>query len=277
EAVVAEIVRQIEAWNIQTRQNSVITASQGGFNFETRASTTDTRASVLRRVDGELKEMVVGCLPFEEQLGSFKGQPFTPNFVAEKVQGHLLCAKHIRPTRRWLIDPENYDIAFRITSVEKNNEDSIHKGRRCSALPVRDKNSNTKAEWSEVDGGTILLGFSLDVEDIDETISWETQEEMIKFWVYVGDLIEHISEKPYASARFTKGSGQIYYPQKLGSLCALEAAFHRPQWMFYYSEAQSIPSLFRMAAGLGESVIKNHAFLDGNKRAGHVRKRWRRV
>ncbi|CAG8744414.1 12381_t:CDS:1, partial [Gigaspora rosea] len=29
--------------------------------------------------------------------------------------------------------------------------------------------------------------------------------------------------------------------------------------------AQSIPSLFRIAAGLGESVIKNHAFLDGNK------------
>ncbi|CAG8782079.1 18712_t:CDS:2, partial [Gigaspora margarita] len=119
------------------------------------------------------------------------------------------------------------------------------------------------------------------------------------------------------------GSGQIYYPQKLESLCetagqvkitvahsenystkctnepkyvdlnvflelhkeimenlgqkqyvrdigALESAFHRPQWMFYYSKAQSIPSLFRMAAGLGESVIKNQAFLDGNKRAGHL-------
>ncbi|CAG8656825.1 4843_t:CDS:1, partial [Paraglomus brasilianum] len=43
-----------------------------------------------------------------------------------------------------------------------------------------------------------------------------------------------------------------------------------PQWMFYYSEAKSIPSLFRMAAGLGESIIKNHAFLDVNKRAGHL-------
>ncbi|CAG8513419.1 18641_t:CDS:2 [Acaulospora morrowiae] len=52
----------------------------------------------------------------------------------------------------------------------------------------------------------------------------------------------------------------------------LKSAFHRPQWMwmYYYSEAQSIPSLFRMATGLGESVIKNHAFLDGNKRAGHL-------
>ncbi|CAG8510278.1 8227_t:CDS:2 [Paraglomus occultum] len=76
------------------------------------------------------------------------------------------------------------------------------------------------------------------------------------------------------TVRFTKGSGQIYYPQKLGSLCepagqhkgimenlgqkqyvrdigALESALHRPQWMFDYSEVQSIPSPFRMAAGLG--------------------------
>ncbi|RHZ48432.1 hypothetical protein Glove_551g70 [Diversispora epigaea] len=129
--------------------------------------------------------------------------------------------------------------------------------------------------------------------------------------------------KPCVSARFTKGSGQIYYPQKLESLCettkqvkimvahsenyftkctnepkyvdldvfielhkeimenlgqkqyvrdmgSLESAFHRPQWIFYYSEAQSISLLFRMAASLGESIIKNHAFLDGNKRAGHL-------
>ncbi|CAG8639703.1 1654_t:CDS:2, partial [Ambispora gerdemannii] len=61
--------------------------------------------------------------------------------------------------------------------------------------------------------------------------------------------------------------GQRQYVRDIG---VLESAFHRPQWMFYYSEAQSIPSLFRMAAGLGESVIKNHAFLDGNKRAGHL-------
>ncbi|CAG8624447.1 897_t:CDS:2, partial [Ambispora leptoticha] len=35
-------------------------------------------------------------------------------------------------------------------------------------------------------------------------------------------------------------------------------------------ESQSTPSLFKMAATLGESIIKNHAFLDGNKRAGHL-------
>ena len=64
--------------------------------------------------------------------------------------------------------------------------------------------------------------------------------------------------------------GQKQYVRDIG---LLESAFHRPQWMFYYSKA----SLFKMVAGLGESIIKNHAFLDGNKRAGHVRKRWRRV
>jgi len=46
----------------------------------------------------------------------------------------------------------------------------------------------------------------------------------------------------------------------------LESALQRPKFMFFYEKA----SLFRMAAGLGESIIKNHAFLDGNKRAGHL-------
>ena len=57
--------------------------------------------------------------------------------------------------------------------------------------------------------------------------------------------------------------GQKQYVRDIG---LLESAFHRPQWMFYYSKA----SLFKMVAGLGESIIKNHAFLDGNKRAGHL-------
>ncbi|CAI2179438.1 19173_t:CDS:2 [Funneliformis geosporum] len=46
----------------------------------------------------------------------------------------------------------------------------------------------------------------------------------------------------------------------------LDSALQRPKFMFFYNKA----SLFKMAAGLGESIIKNHTFLDGNKRAGHL-------
>ncbi|CAG8525844.1 10044_t:CDS:2 [Ambispora gerdemannii] len=59
------------------------------------------------------------------------------------------------------------------------------------------------------------------------------------------------------------GMGQQQHIMDIG---LLESAFHRPKFMFFYEKA----SLYRMAAGLGESIIKNHPFLDGNKRAGHL-------
>ncbi|CAG8622675.1 1306_t:CDS:2, partial [Acaulospora morrowiae] len=40
EATVAEIVRQLGNWNIQTRQNGLITTSQGGFNFSVEGRRT---------------------------------------------------------------------------------------------------------------------------------------------------------------------------------------------------------------------------------------------
>ncbi|RIB16506.1 death-on-curing family protein [Gigaspora rosea] len=60
-----------------------------------------------------------------------------------------------------------------------------------------------------------------------------------------------------------KGMGHKQFVRDIG---LLESAFQRSKFMFFYDKA----SIFRMAAGLGESVIKNHAFLDGNKRAGHL-------
>ncbi|CAG8561142.1 5487_t:CDS:2 [Diversispora eburnea] len=39
-----------------------------------------------------------------------------------------------------------------------------------------------------------------------------------------------------------------------------------PKFIFFHEKA----TLYRMAAGFGESIIKNHPFLDGNKRAGHL-------
>lgn len=46
----------------------------------------------------------------------------------------------------------------------------------------------------------------------------------------------------------------------------LESALHRPQHLFDYGT----PSLYEMAAAYAHGIIKNHPFLDGNKRSGFV-------
>src|SRR6266487_447199 len=54
---------------------------------------------------------------------------------------------------------------------------------------------------------------------------------------------------------------------------SLESAFHRPKWIFHYnSDSPASPDslLFKMVAGLAESIVMNHPFLDGNKRAGDI-------
>jgi len=46
----------------------------------------------------------------------------------------------------------------------------------------------------------------------------------------------------------------------------LESALHRPLQLFAYET----PSLFQLAACYAGGIIKNHPFLDGNKRAGFM-------
>ena len=46
----------------------------------------------------------------------------------------------------------------------------------------------------------------------------------------------------------------------------LDSALHRPLQLFAYSK----PSLYQLAAAYAVGVIKNHPFLDGNKRAGFM-------
>lgn len=46
----------------------------------------------------------------------------------------------------------------------------------------------------------------------------------------------------------------------------LRSALNRPQSLFQYKT----PSLFEMAAAYAQGVVKNHPFLDGNKRCGFV-------
>ena len=51
-------------------------------------------------------------------------------------------------------------------------------------------------------------------------------------------------------------------------LPALESALAQPQMTF--GGAELYPSLVDKAAALGYALIKNHPFLDGNKRTGHA-------
>ena len=51
-------------------------------------------------------------------------------------------------------------------------------------------------------------------------------------------------------------------------LPALESALAQPQMTF--GGADLYPTLVDKAAALGYALIKNHAFLDGNKRTGHA-------
>jgi death-on-curing protein len=46
----------------------------------------------------------------------------------------------------------------------------------------------------------------------------------------------------------------------------LESALHRPQHLFAYGK----PSLFELAASYATGIVKNHPFVDGNKRAGFM-------
>jgi death-on-curing protein len=46
----------------------------------------------------------------------------------------------------------------------------------------------------------------------------------------------------------------------------LDSALARPQQLFHYGE----PSLAKMAAAYARGIVKNHPFLDGNKRAGFM-------
>ncbi|MBC8205948.1 MAG: type II toxin-antitoxin system death-on-curing family toxin [Kiritimatiellaeota bacterium] len=46
----------------------------------------------------------------------------------------------------------------------------------------------------------------------------------------------------------------------------LDSAISRPQHLFHYGK----PSLFELAAEYAFGIVKNHPFIDGNKRAGFM-------
>jgi death-on-curing protein len=46
----------------------------------------------------------------------------------------------------------------------------------------------------------------------------------------------------------------------------LDSALNKPKHLFYYGK----PTVFEMAAAYAHGIVKNHPFLDGNKRAGFL-------
>ena len=46
----------------------------------------------------------------------------------------------------------------------------------------------------------------------------------------------------------------------------LDSALHKPEQLFHYGK----PTIFDLAASYGFGIVKNHPFIDGNKRAGFV-------
>ena len=75
-------------------------------------------------------------------------------------------------------------------------------------------------------------------------------------WIYMADCLSFHGE---LLARF----GGLPGVRDHG---LLESALHRPKQLFAYG----VPGIFELAAAYAAGVVKNHPFLDGNKRSGFM-------
>ncbi|CAG8667100.1 8854_t:CDS:2, partial [Paraglomus occultum] len=140
-----------------------VVAEIEAFNFETGRG-----GRTIRAPDVAFTPYHIYRTLSEEQRWTFQGQPFTPSFVVEveNVAGgrgtkfndldnkfrSAYFDYHTSVQLGWLVDPQNRDIWV----YKRRNNGTV--GRR-------------KRDWNDVDGGTALPGFTLDVEEIDEIIS----------------------------------------------------------------------------------------------------------
>lgn len=76
------------------------------------------------------------------------------------------------------------------------------------------------------------------------------------FWI---DLVDCLTVQEDMLARFGGLPG-------LRDQGLLESALHRPVQLFSYGQ----PDLFDLAAAYASGIVRNHPFLDGNKRAGFM-------
>ncbi|CAJ0829798.1 13149_t:CDS:2 [Entrophospora sp. SA101] len=167
EAVVCEISSQLRNWNVQTRENGIITTSQGGFDFNIsgqRAIRAPDVAFIPKNIYRSLNH---------QQQWTFKGQqPFTLTCVVEVAvtqEGYqefndldqkfreVYFATGSSVELGWLVDPQNKQIY-------------IYR-RRANRVVYR-----TSHGWNNVNGGNVLPGFTLEVEKIDDAISQKSSE-----------------------------------------------------------------------------------------------------
>jgi Uma2 family endonuclease len=155
EAVVGEIARQLGNWNVWTRQNGIVTTSQGGFDFNVGGQITVRAPDV-----AFLTRDVYNGLT-QQQRNSFQGDPFSPTFAVEvadlsdrtvfrnldnKIKNEYFATessvRHV-----WLVDPRNKEI-----HLYRRNMKRYQWG------------------WKNIGGDDVLPGFTLDVSEIDELI-----------------------------------------------------------------------------------------------------------
>ncbi|CAG8769673.1 16454_t:CDS:2 [Cetraspora pellucida] len=166
EAVAGEIFGQLRTWNVCTHQNGIITTSQGGFDFDISGQRTIRAPDV-----AFIPKNIYRSLDHQQQW-SFKGQSFTPTFIVKVAvvrEGYqefndldqkfreIYFATSSSVDLGWLVDPKNKQIY-------------IYR-RRVSGVVYR-----TSHGWNNVNGGSVLPGFTLEVQKIDDTISQESSE-----------------------------------------------------------------------------------------------------
>ncbi|PKY29580.1 hypothetical protein RhiirB3_530575 [Rhizophagus irregularis] len=151
--VVAEIVRQLGNWNIETHQNGRITSSQGRFDFNVGGARTLRAPDVTftpRQTTRSLNAL---------QNWTFQGQPFTPIFVVE--------VDFIQSESEF----QAFDDRFRNEFFAPGTSGNIHSWKWNENNTVRHYEHGWRSMNTWVSGQEILPGFELDVEMIEESIS----------------------------------------------------------------------------------------------------------
>ncbi|CAI2182351.1 20564_t:CDS:2 [Funneliformis geosporum] len=187
ESAVANIVGQLDRWNIQTGQNGNVTSSQGGFRLETG----EIRAPDVAFTPEEIYRSLT-----EVQGTSFRGPAFSPTFVVEVADvkyGDSPKFKELDSKFKdtyfdartsvelgWLIDPINDEIWV----YKRNSKREVFRHHR---------------KWGDLDGGDILPEFTLEVWSIKDAMSKEPPRPPI-----LG--VENLNHTcPYCSQNFNSG------------------------------------------------------------------------
>ncbi|CAG8627466.1 10212_t:CDS:2 [Diversispora eburnea] len=170
EAVVLEIGRQLGNWNIQTGQGGVVTSSQGGFNFHVRGG------RMIRAPDVSFTSKNVYRHLTQQQLWTFKGEPFTPMVVIE-VSDTIKDSDTNKKKKAF--DDLDEKFKFEYFSVGTSVQlgwliDPKNKGIWIYKLNKEGKVFRRKHVWGSINGGDLLPGFTLDIDLIEKVISQES-------------------------------------------------------------------------------------------------------